>query len=458
MAQRDLNQHRRTQASLPKFSKSRDGEVEGKGGRVSYGNDDIGTWEWKGKGKGDKKSKKSSKKGKSGKKEKKEKKYGYYERSWGKGTPSQYQTKLPTLNPVLSPTFLPTLVPTPTKNLGSGSDSEDARPSTETSNDCPPERPPTIVPPSPSFVSTKNPTRAPSPTIATDKENTMSVNLPIYAIDYTFSQTSRTPIKVDFLELQTLTQSFFKNYMLTAYEVSAQVTLVDFSTSFVTAHFTPGEPIHIQYNSTAYFDSKSINIPTAQNLFVVLENSLVSTQAYVDDLQSQLEEVNPFSSTTEAIFTDPKDLPVTQSSAKTEVGAASASVAAALTLTVVASALFLRMRKSTDDNVYDERVKKEIKGDTTVAGETYVMENDHFSQGISLSDSLSMRSSEHDQLPNSTSLLGETIHQNIPKSRTIKETGNVHDVSNGHSPAVKNKPRTIEDIERLLSLGDCDII
>ena len=93
-----------------------------------------------------------------------------------------------------------------------------------------------MIPPSPSIVSTKYPTKFPTTDI--DKTNVKSVALQTYAVDYTLSQTDRTPVKVDFLELQTLTESFFKDFMLKAYEVSAQATLVDFTTSFVTAHFT----------------------------------------------------------------------------------------------------------------------------------------------------------------------------------------------------------------------------
>ena len=60
----------------------------------------------------------------------------------------------------------------------------------------------------------------------------------IYAIDYTLFQTDRTPIKVDFLELQTITETYFKDHMVEAYKISTQANLIDFTTSFVTAHFT----------------------------------------------------------------------------------------------------------------------------------------------------------------------------------------------------------------------------
>ena len=91
-------------------------------------------------------------------------------------------------------------------------------------------RPPTLIPPTP--------TSAPTPTDGNEDNAYRSIKLQLYAIDYTLSQTDRTPIKLDFLELQTVTASYFKDYMIKAYEVSTQATLVDFTTVFVTAHFT----------------------------------------------------------------------------------------------------------------------------------------------------------------------------------------------------------------------------
>ena len=98
-------------------------------------------------------------------------------------------------------------------------------------------RPPTLIPPTPNIV-TEKPTSAPTPTDGNENNAYRSIKLQLYAIDYTLSQTDRTPIKLDFLELQTVTASYFKDYMIKAYEVSTQATLVDFTTVFVTAHFT----------------------------------------------------------------------------------------------------------------------------------------------------------------------------------------------------------------------------
>ena len=71
-----------------------------------------------------------------------------------------------------------------------------------------------------------------------DEKNLKHVKLDTYAVDYTLLQTDRAPIKVDFISLQKITDTYFKDYMIEAYKVSTQANLVDFKTSFVTAHFT----------------------------------------------------------------------------------------------------------------------------------------------------------------------------------------------------------------------------
>ena len=100
-------------------------------------------------------------------------------------------------------------------------------------------RPPTAIPPYPTVVSTEEPTMIHAPTTddnEKNRKNRKSVGLEIYAIDYTLSQTDRTLIKIDFLELQKVTESYLKDYIVDAYQESTQAILVDFTTSFVTAH------------------------------------------------------------------------------------------------------------------------------------------------------------------------------------------------------------------------------
>eukprot|EP00536_Pseudo-nitzschia_multiseries_P001031 jgi/Psemu1/282740/fgenesh1_pg.13_\ len=445
---RNSRKNRRARAYLPSFSKSKSDEEVGTVNSANRRYDGYYEWEWKGKS--DKKSGKSGKKEKKdGKKDKTEKHYGYYGYYGygGKGKPTQSQTKLPTAKPVLSPTYNPTPAPSLKTSHESHSNSEDMHSTSGTSIDCPPVRPPTIIPPSPTYTSTK--AAIPSPVTAINEKDMKSVGLEIYAIDYNLSETDRTPIKIDFLALQELTQSFLREYMLKAYEVSAQAKLVDFTTSFVTAHFTPGEPVHIQYNSTAFFDDKSINIPTQKTLFTVVEQSLVDPQLYIGDLQSKLNEVNPFSSTANASFTGPKTTPMTRSSTKSKLGIASAGVAAALTFTVVAGIVLLRKKNSTDGSGYSDSLTKPIKGDTTVAGETYI------SRGSSLSASSSTGSVNRNEKRSSTSLGGERINTNTTERAAdairIMYASNELDFP-------ERKPRTVADIERLYSLRSSDII
>lgn len=86
------------------------------------------------------------------------------------------------------------------------------------------------------MVPGKNPTQKPS-VVGVSKE-VERVGMDTYAIDYTLSQAGTAPSKADFRELQTITESFFKKHMVDSYKASTQAELVDFTTSFVTAHFT----------------------------------------------------------------------------------------------------------------------------------------------------------------------------------------------------------------------------
>jgi len=388
---------RKTHSHLPLFSKKESGK--GKGSSMYY--------EYYGKGsKGYKSSKKDKK---SEKKDKKEKYEKYY--YWEQPTSS----RKPTVKPASSP------MPTPTDKTGSGS--EDFHPTNgSSSEDCPPARPPSAIPPSPSNIN-------PPPTISTDDKNVQRVEMEVYAIDYTLFQTDRAPIKVDFIALQKVTETYLKDHMVDEYKTSTQVKMVDFTTSFVTAHFTPGQPVHIQYNSTAIFDEISVFLPTSKTLLRVLEKSLENPKLYTDELTSQLSEVNPFSSTTNTIFTDPKDAPATRSAstrANKVFVAAGVGVVMLMTLTIVTTIFRRRNGDNPDGDEYHEAFHKKIRSDTTVAGETFVSEtNDSLYDGnTSIFSSIGLV--ENDEIRNYEDPL--------------------------------RKPRTLAEIEDLLSIGDGDTI
>jgi hypothetical protein len=247
---------RRSNAHLPKFSQKEVGKGKGIAAPATIYNEDYDI----GKGKGGGTyyySKKDFKKQKSEKSEKKDDKKSKKDAKDKKG----YYPK-PTSKPILRPTKKPSVHPpieVPSSSNDWDSQSEDMLPSTESSEDSPRKynffknwkfnhslpiidcifllpitisaaRPPTIV--------TEKPTSAPTPTDGNENNAYESMELQLYAIDYTLSQTDRMPIKVDFLELQAVTASYFKDYMIKAYQVSTQATLVDFTTVFVTAHLT----------------------------------------------------------------------------------------------------------------------------------------------------------------------------------------------------------------------------
>lgn len=352
-------------------------------------------------------------------------------------------------------------------------------------------RPPTVIPPSPNNSSTGVPNKEqPSSVPNVDKKNLKSVALDLYALDYSLSQDDRTPIKVDFLELQALTQSFFKDYMMKEYEISTQAELVDFTTSFVTAHFMyvhcktlfvqsseltyltkqflpwfrflinpnyrPGDPIHIQYNSTAIFTENSINVPTTQTLFDVLEKSLVNPQAYINDVQLQVSDVNPFSSTTSVKFTNPKPTPTARSSVKSNLAIASAGVVALFTLSLVAGVVLLRDKSVTGENSYQENMQKGFGGDVTVAGETYVSESQNSGHDCSLSTSSSKGSVEMiNEIRSSGSAVGmrfsSATYKKSRENKSLPQSEN-----DFRSPG--RRPRTVAEIERLLSFKSGDII
>lgn len=207
--------------------------------------------------------------------------------------------------------------------------------------------------------------------------------------------------------------------------------------------------MHIRYNSTAFFDKESIIVPTSETLFMVFEKSLEDPQPYIDELDSQLRDVNPFSSTINAIFTDPRDPPETRSSTtRTKSIFGIAGAAAALALTIVAGILLYRKRNTTDDNTYDQSFNKQINGDATVAGETVDSESNNSIYDSSLSMSPSTGSIENNDL-SKTSIINSQ-RRKFEQAKTLQ-------TANGISTHLR-RPRTVAEIESLLSIGDGDII
>ncbi|MGK3751338.1 MAG: hypothetical protein ACI8RD_003639 [Bacillariaceae sp.] len=207
---------------------------------------------------------------------------------------------------------------------------------------------------------------------------------------------------------------------------------------------------------------------------MVLEKSLDDPQLYINKLKEQLSEVNPFSTTANAIITDPEDTPVTRSftsqTTRSIIGIASA--AATFTLTLFVAILLCRRRNPTDDNSYNDEINKNIEGDATVSGETFVSETQHSSiQGSSLSTCssknsiFSLKSSSANRTTQTRDKNYSTVKstsverpRNIDTRRRQSKQTKVLKTPDEISSVFNKRPRTIEEIEKLLTIGDGDII
>ena len=97
--------------------------------------------------------------------------------------------------------------------------------------------------------------------------------------------------------------------MLEAYSASTQATLVRFETRLETSIFRFGEPVHVQYESIAFFSQDSVILPQPQFLYSVLEQSLDNDRDYIIALENELPDSNVFRTTTNAVFAEPEDPP-----------------------------------------------------------------------------------------------------------------------------------------------------
>eukprot|EP00535_Pseudo-nitzschia_heimii_P010662 CAMPEP_0197177902 /NCGR_PEP_ID=MMETSP1423-20130617/3344_1 /TAXON_ID=476441 /ORGANISM="Pseudo-nitzschia heimii, Strain UNC1101" /LENGTH=469 /DNA_ID=CAMNT_0042627523 /DNA_START=71 /DNA_END=1481 /DNA_ORIENTATION=+ len=427
------NEERRLHAHLPKFSK----KAKGIGSHAYYSDTIYNGQEWVLVGKSEKSYKDSKKDKKEGKKEKKEKKNKVLLGATNSNPDADDKAQS---DSIPAPSIAPTVRNNYDIGNGSGSGSEDMVPTSENSEDCPPERPPTVIPP-PTATAKEAPVIAPTPNPQIGGNNVKHVDVEIFAIDYTLFQTDRAPIKVDFLELQKITETYFRDHMVDAYKISTQANLVDFTTSFVTAHFTPGEPIHVQYNSTASFDENSMTLPTSEVLYSVLVRSLENSKPYIDRLKSDLNSENPFSSTTSAIFTYPKDTPATRNATSTNsvVGIVGAGVVMSMILSIFVCVIRRRNVDDTVDNECNGSFSKQICGDTTIAGDTFIIESndDTYDSGISILTSIDTKEL--------------SVKSNIRRHRDdVEQTSNVIQTH--------RKPRTVAEVENLLMLEAAESI
>lgn len=166
-----------------------------------------------------------------------------------------------------------------------------------------------------------------------------------------------------------------------------------------------------------------------------------------------MNEVNPFSSTTNIILTDPKVTTVTRSittRAKSVFGIAGAGVLMVLTLTILTGITRCRNANSNGKNDNTVSFRKQIRCDTTAAGETFISDTNDSGYDGTFSIFSSTGFEEKNEMRKFDSPLEDIKNKSNQFEITIQ-------TSNGDS-APPRRPRTVAEIENLLSLGDDGII
>ena len=171
---------------------------------------------------------------------------------------------------------------------------------------------------------------------------------------------------------------------------------------------------------------------------------------YIDRLKTELNKLNPFSTTTNTEFTDPKETPGTKSTrsrVNSLIGVAGAGAVMMLTL-VGASYLRHKNGDKIDDNQFDKAFDKSISGDTTVAGETFISETN---DSTTYDGSSLMRSSsglEINEFPKIESSMRRSMDECTQSNSEIS-----HGIY-----TFMGRPRTVAEIENLLLSADDDVI
>jgi hypothetical protein len=121
-----------------------------------------------------------------------------------------------------------------------------------------------------------------------------------YGIAYTVTRPD-VPGAIDYAEVALLTNNYLRTYFEDIFAETEFTTLDNFITVFVSGNFVFNEPIHVDYESTAYFNANaSESIPHVPDLDVMLRQAFRGEN--LDDYLAQLSTLtsNVFSGTTKA--------------------------------------------------------------------------------------------------------------------------------------------------------------
>jgi hypothetical protein len=198
------------------------------------------------------------------------------------------------------------------------------------------------------------------------------VELENFTLEFTVTLEAM-PLREDLAELEATTDAYLDEYMKTRYEKATAIDLILFSTELVTSSYAIGEPIPVEFKTTAYFSKDSSDIPKDDLIQDVRDEAFLgdALQDYIE-LLSELAVGNVFQ-TTESVELSGSASSGSENSKRASSSLSTTGIVAGAVGLVLLSAAFVlyKVRLEEDDSVHEKAFNKPIGGDITVAGDTY---------------------------------------------------------------------------------------
>ena len=169
-----------------------------------------------------------------------------------------------------------------------------------------------------------------------------------------------------------LTRVYLQDYFFDEFEMNDDSQLEEFLTIFLDTAFDFGEPIPIEYESSAVFDEDSDDIPSMSALDDVLESAFEGNnlEGYVGMLQA-LPNQNLFSKTLSVELTEPTIGDSTRAApAERGVTTAAAAMAGTTGLLLILAGAILRRRHAQDEIEGSDDEVASFSGKRTIATAT----------------------------------------------------------------------------------------
>jgi hypothetical protein len=219
------------------------------------------------------------------------------------------------------------------------------------------------------------PSPAPNPTMPPASQN-LRVLSP-YQLVYTLSE-SRVPFRSELVAVVELTRLYLDSYFKDEFQEDGD--LLEILTIFLNTAFDFGEPIPVEYESSAVFDPESsISIPTVEDLDAVLISAFEGSNldGYLGMLQA-LPPQNLFSKTVDVELTEPSiGDPLVEQNTSSQRDLSTATAAMAGTsglLLIIAGAVLMRRRPENEEESEEEGSILGAKPCNTISDETTTTE------------------------------------------------------------------------------------